>query len=322
MVGATREIEVTRSERAESRFALDMLAVEEPLEIRIEWTGEDRVRVTTVAITMRTPGSDAELAAGFLFTEGILRDRNQIADIRSCRSGSIRVVLTSGTSVDLSRLERHSYTTSSCGMCGKTSLAALRTASTFPLDAISPRVNAELIRTLPALLRRAQLAFDATGGIHASALFDLGGGIRVISEDVGRHNALDKVIGCEWLAGNLPASERILIVSGRVSFELVQKAAMAGVPIMAAIGAPSSLAVELARELGMTLAGFVRPHRFNVYSGGERILACHPERLARHPERLARHPERSEGSAFPSEPNLPTRMERGSTEPSSLRSSE
>jgi FdhD protein len=220
---------------------------------------------------MRTPGRDAELAAGFLFTEAILRHPRQVADIRSCRAGSIRVVLASGSCIDLSRLERHSYTTSSCGMCGKTSLAALRSESPFALDAAWPRVDAELIRSLPALLRQSQTTFDATGGLHASALFDLDGELAVAREDVGRHNALDKVIGAEWLAGNLPASERILIVSGRVSFELVQKAAMAGIPIMAAIGAPSSLAVELAREVGMTLVGFVRLDRFNVYSGGERI---------------------------------------------------
>jgi FdhD protein len=281
MVEGVREVEVTRSERAESRFALDVLAVEEPLEIRVEWTEGDRSRVATVAITMRTPGSDAELAAGFLFTERIVRDRDQIADIRSCRPGSIRVVLTPGSSMDLSRLERHSYTTSSCGMCGKTSLAALRIESAFVLDVAWPRVDARVIRALPVLLREAQTAFDATGGIHASALFDLDGHLITLREDVGRHNALDKVIGDEWLADNLPASERILIVSGRVSFELVQKAAMAGIPIMAAIGAPSSLAVELAREVGMTLVGFVRPDRFNIYAGGERILPGHPERSPR-----------------------------------------
>jgi FdhD protein len=273
MAEGVREVEVTRSERTESRFALDMLAVEEPLEIRVEWTDAIRVRVATVAITMRTPGSDAELAAGFLFTEGIVCGRDQVADIRSCRSGSTRVVLTPGSSIDLSRLKRHSYTTSSCGMCGKTSLAALRTESPFALEGARPRVDAQMIRILPARLRQAQTAFDATGGIHASALFDLDGQLITLREDVGRHNALDKVIGAEWLAGRLPAKERILIVSGRVSFELVQKAAMAGIPIMAAIGAPSSLAVELAREVGMTLVGFVRLERFNVYAGGERIAS-------------------------------------------------
>jgi FdhD protein len=271
MVEGVREVEVTRSEYAESHFALDVLAVEEPLEIRVEWTDDVRARVATVAVTMRTPGDDAELAAGFLFSEGIVRDRDRIADIRSCRAGSIRVVIAGAASIDVTRLERHSYTSSSCGLCGKTSLAALRTASRFVPDAALPRVDAGLIRALPASLRAAQRAFDVTGGLHASALFDLDGHLVTVREDVGRHNALDKVIGTEWLAGRVPLDERVLIVSGRVSFELVQKAAMAGVPIMAAIGAPSSLAVELARETNMTLLGFVRPDRFNVYAGGQRL---------------------------------------------------
>ena len=251
--------------------ATDMLAVEEPLEIRLQWDEAGEPRITTVAITMRTPGYDGELAAGFLFTEGILRDRGQIAELRSCQAGRVRVMLTPGTKVDLSRLERHSYMSSSCGMCGKTSAAALRVTSAFPLHDRLPRVDEALIRSLPARLRGAQAGFDVTGGLHASALFDFDGRLMISREDVGRHNALDKVIGAELLAGRLPAYERMLIVSGRVSFELVQKALVAGIPIVAAIGAPSSLAVALAREARMTLLGFVRADRFNVYSGGERL---------------------------------------------------
>ena len=258
--------------------ATDMLAVEEPLEIRLQWDEAGEPRLTTVAVTMRTPGEDGELAAGFLFTEGIVRDRHQIVELRSCRAGSVRAVLAPGTRVDLSRLERHSYTSSSCGMCGKTSAAAVRVTSAFPLHDRWPQLDEALIRSLPGRLRSAQEGFEVTGGLHASALFDLDGRLVIAREDVGRHNALDKVIGAELLAGRLPAHERILIVSGRVSFELVQKASMAGIPIVAAIGAPSSLAVKVAREAGMTLLGFVRADRFNVYSGSARVTSHHTDR--------------------------------------------
>jgi len=254
--------------------SMDLLAVEDPVEIRLQWEERGEARLTTIAVTMRTPGHDPELAVGFLFTEGVIAGREQIADVRSCRAGSIRVVLAPGTSVDLTRLERHSYTTSSCGMCGKTSASALRLASPFPLRDRLPLLDERVIRSLPAQLREAQQGFDLTGGLHASALCDLDGRVVTVREDVGRHNALDKVIGAELLAGRLPVDERVLVVSGRVSFELVQKALMAGIPILAAIGAPSSLAVEVARAAGMTLLGFVRADRFNVYSGGKRITAA------------------------------------------------
>ena len=276
MIDGIREIEIARSGAGAYGVARDLLAVEEPLEIRLEWSEGEEQRVATVAVTMRTPGNDIELAAGFLFTEGLVRAREQIVSIRSCRAGSVRVVVTPDVTIDLARLERHSFTSSSCGMCGKTSAAALRTTSSHPLRTAAPVIEDALVRSLPERLRRAQPAFDATGGLHASALFDLEGALVTLREDVGRHNALDKVIGAELLAGRLPADERILIVSGRVSFELVQKALMAGIPIVAAIGAPSSLAVELAREAGLTLLGFLRSDRFNVYSGRRR-LACHPE---------------------------------------------
>ena len=271
MIEGTRHVELSRDGIGGSETTLDLLAIEEPLEIRVQWEEEGEPRVANVAVTMRTPGADAELAAGFLFTEGLVGDRAQILDIHSCRPGSIRVVIAPGAAIDLTRFERHSYTSSSCGLCGKTSLAALRTTSRFPLGDAIPRVDAALIRSLPATLRQAQPAFDATGGLHASALFDLEGRLVTLREDVGRHNALDKVIGAELLASRLPANERILMLSGRVSFELVQKALMAGIAIVAAIGAPSSLAVDLAREAGMTLLGFVRPERMNIYSCGERI---------------------------------------------------
>ena len=272
MIDGIREMEIARSGSGAYDIARDLLAIEEPLEMRVEWSEGAERRVATVAVTMRTPGTDLELAAGFLFTEGLVHAREEIASVQSCRAGSVRVVLAPDVSIDLARLERHSFTSSSCGMCGKTSASALRTTSHYPLRAAEPVVAEALVRSLPERLRRAQPAFDATGGLHASALFDLDGRLLTLHEDVGRHNALDKVIGAELLAGHLPADERILIVSGRVSFELVQKALMAGIPIVAAIGAPSSLAVDLAREAGLTLLGFLRSDRFNVYSGGERLF--------------------------------------------------
>lgn len=259
--------------------ARDVLAIEEPLEIRLQFEAAGRLVRKTVSITMRTPGDDTDLAAGFLFSEGIVRDHEQIAEIRHCgpapaaeRSRNvIRVQLRDESRVDLARLERHFYTTSSCGVCGKTSIEALQATSSFTLPAGAPIIDASVIHRLPAALRDAQSVFDRTGGLHASALFDTAGTLHVLREDVGRHNALDKVIGSEFLAGRLPLHDRILLVSGRASFELVQKAMMAGIPLLAAVGAPSSLAVELATECGMTLLGFVRDGRFNIYSGAERI---------------------------------------------------
>ncbi|HEY7235584.1 MAG TPA: formate dehydrogenase accessory sulfurtransferase FdhD [Gemmatimonadaceae bacterium] len=263
--------DVERVDRGGRRATSDLLAVEEPLEIRVSWD-ENRLPAT-VSVTMRTPGDDVELAAGYLLTEGIIRRREDIAGLHPCRAGAIRVELAAGVALDLARLERHSYTSSSCGACGKTSTAALRATPSWPLPTTAAAVDLDLVRSLPQALREAQVLFSVTGGLHASALFDLAGRLLVMREDVGRHNALDKLIGAELLAGRLPAHERILIVSGRVSFELVQKALMAGIPTLAAIGAPSSLAVELAREAGMTLLGFVRADRVNVYS------TCHWERI-------------------------------------------
>jgi len=264
----------------------DLLAVEEPLEIRIGFREDDKLTHRAISITMRTPGDDRALAAGFLFTEGIVKDPGQVAsiqhcgrsaerEVRSAESGAritntIRVDLTEGTKIDLKRLERHFYTSSSCGVCGKSSIDALKTGvSPLPADGVT--VTRDVIHSLPNALRGLQDIFDQTGGLHASALFDAQGNIDLVKEDVGRHNALDKVIGEKFLAGETPLGERILMVSGRASFELVQKALMAGIPILAAVGAPSSLAVELAQEFGMTLIGFVRDKRFNVYSGGNRV---------------------------------------------------
>ena len=273
------DVEIRRFGQEGPTSDRDQLAVEEPLEIRLEVETDGRLLRRTVSITMRTPGDDAELAAGFLFTEGILREPSQVQEIGPCgplaedgvTRNVVRVRLTAGTTVDLSRLERNFYTTSSCGVCGKSSLDALHVQSRFALPAAAPRLDASVVHRLPELVRDAQSVFDRTGGLHASALFTPQGALCAVREDVGRHNALDKLIGAEFLAGRLPAACCVLLLSGRVSFELVQKAAMAGIPVLAAVGAPSSLAVRLAASTGMTLLGFVRDGRFNVYSGGERI---------------------------------------------------
>lgn len=233
---------------------------------------------------MRTPGHDFELAAGFLFTEGILRDADQIREIRWSHhesgnprqlGNSVTVELNPGVEVDLDRLERHFYTTSSCGVCGKASIEAVIQSAAAQGCAMpardTPVVEKAVIHCLPEALRRAQAVFERTGGLHAAALFSPDGTLELLREDVGRHNAVDKLIGAELLARHMPLSERLLFVSSRASFELVQKALMAGIPILAAVGAPSSLAVETALRLQMTLIGFVRDRRFNIYSGASRI---------------------------------------------------
>jgi FdhD protein len=277
---STLAVDVGRVDRGTHTFGRDVLAVEEPLEIRLHAELDGRLVRKTVSVTMRTPGDDEVLAAGFLFTEGILHDPAAIEEIRPCGPlpldgrprNVVRVQLRPGTAVDLARLERHFYTTSSCGVCGKTSIDALQATSRYELPAVEPMIDAALVHALPERLREAQHVFDRTGGLHASALFDVEGRLHALHEDVGRHNALDKVIGAEFLAGRLPAHDRVLLVSGRTSFELVQKTVMAGIPVLAAVGAPSSLAVQLAERAGLTLLGFVRDGRFNVYAGGERLM--------------------------------------------------
>jgi FdhD protein len=266
-------VSVCRIQGSESDLQPDELAVEEPLEIRLGHDRDGRRALRSVSITMRTPGHDRELAAGFLFTEGIINAPEQVAGIRACGgANAVRVDLRPGVVVDLARLERHFYTSSSCGVCGKTSMEAVRVLCPIRLPDDRPVVEASVIHRLPATLLAAQRTFERTGGLHASALFDAGGDLLALREDVGRHNALDKLIGARFLDGRTPLSTAVLLVSGRASFELVQKAAVAGIPMLAAVGAPSSLAVEMAREHGMTLLGFVRPERFNGYSAPERIV--------------------------------------------------
>jgi FdhD protein len=240
----------------------DLLAVEEPLEIRL---GDK-----TISLTMRTPGHDPELAVGFLFTEGIIQGPHQIRDIQASKN-SITVHVNPDVEIDFERLQRNFYTTSSCGVCGKASIEALRIQGCPVLPRSSAAVEAAVIHRLPQAQRDEQAVFERTGGLHAAALFDFQGSLILLREDVGRHNAVDKLIGAEMRAGRTPLSDTLLLVSGRASFELTQKALMAGIPILAAVGAPSSLAVETAQRFNMTLLGFVRNGRFNIYSGASRI---------------------------------------------------
>jgi FdhD protein len=249
----------------------DTLSVEEPLEIRLVADIKGRRSSRVVAVTMRTPGDDHDLAAGFLFTEGIVSEGEEIEDVCNERQNVVEVTLRRGVAVDPALLERHSFVASSCGVCGKRSIAAVWLRRKYPIAAGKPLLALDVIHALPQALRTAQPAFARTGGIHAAGLFDATGRLLRVREDVGRHNALDKLIGAELRAGTLPLAQRIVLVSGRTSFELVQKAAQAGVPILAAVGAPSSLAVQLAAECGMTLLGFVRENRFNVYANPDRV---------------------------------------------------
>ena len=256
----------------------DSLAVEEPLEIRLGFYENGKLVHRAISITMRTPGNDFELAAGFLFTEGIIKSPAEIADIKFCgaetsesATNTVRIDLRKGIPVDLEKLKRHFYTSSSCGVCGKSSIAALNTGAKKLESKEHPVFAAALIHNLPETARKAQSVFSSTGGLHAAALFDENGRLEILREDVGRHNAVDKLVGAKFLAGELPLADKILLVSGRASFELIQKAVMAQIPVLAAVGAPSSLAVESAKEFGMTLLGFVRDNRFNIYAGAERI---------------------------------------------------
>jgi FdhD protein len=268
-------IEVCRVEGDMAAADRDTVAVEEPLEIQIAFERQGIRAIRSVSVTMRTPGSDEELATGFLFGEGLLNRRSEVVGIEwdDDDSGNrVRIDLAAGMRVDIKRLERHFYTTSSCGVCGKASLEAVQRLMLAGRRVDSAlRVPVAAVHLLPARLRRAQQVFADTGGLHAAALFDREGNLLIVREDVGRHNAVDKLVGAEWLKGRVPLENRILFVSGRASFELVQKAVRAGIPIFAAVGAPSSLAIELAQACDLTLLGFVRDRRFNVYSASYRL---------------------------------------------------
>jgi FdhD protein len=262
-----------------SNLAEDLLAVEQPLEIRIIYGDENNRQQKNISVTMCTPGHDTELATGFLFTEGIISGKD---DIRNCISPGDNIVIADlrpGISFDPKKIERHFYTSSSCGVCGKSSIDAVKNVFTKNETADGLVITASVFTRLPDSLRKQQEVFEHTGGLHASALFDLDGNLLLTREDVGRHNALDKLIGATLQAVNeplkqlaeIPLDKHILLLSGRASFELIQKAAMAGIKIVCAVGAPSSLAVELAKETDMTLIGFLRDGRFNIYCGEQRI---------------------------------------------------
>lgn len=247
----------------------DVVSVEEPLEIRLAGC--------SVAVTMRTPGDDFDLALGFLYTEGILRGQDDVASVAHCasedpvsRANIVNVNPTDPALVDPDRWQRNFFAASSCGICGKASIDAVQ--QECPHLVSDACVKHEILYGLGSAMQRAQATFGRTGGLHAAALFDLQGRLLVLREDVGRHNAVDKVVGDALRRCALPLRNRILLVSGRTSFEIVQKALMAGIGIVLAISAPSSLAIDLARSSGMTLVGFLREERFNIYSGPERIV--------------------------------------------------
>ena len=255
----------------------DLLAIEEPLEIRLGFGPIEERQQRSLTVTMRTPGHDEELATGYLFAEGIIRDTDDMVSCRHCvqdaaKQGNVlRIELNPNLVVDWALLERHTYRSSSCGVCGKTSIEAIQAACPTPIGDNSFWVGSDIIQALPARVMQVQRAFAFTGGVHAAALFDANGAVSLVREDVGRHNALDKLMGAALWKGQMPLTNSGVFLSGRIGFELVQKAWMAGVPILAAVGAPTSLAVELAKEAGITLIGFVRNERFNIYSGFDRV---------------------------------------------------
>ncbi len=268
-----KEMLITRVNGTTSLPLFDMLSVEEPLEIRISYGPETKRLQKNISVTMRTPGNDLELAIGFLFTEGIISSYDNVKNVyhagmkcASQKQNIVQVELTESTIPRLMQSDRNFYTTTSCGICGKSSIQSIRTVSPFRhLEKVPQTVSADTLYQLPGKLKEAQSSFDATGGIHASGLFTIEGNLVILREDVGRHNALDKLIGSALTGRLLPLNRHILLLSGRASFELIQKAAMAGIFIVAAIGAPSSLAVELAMEFDITLLGFLKENRCNIY---------------------------------------------------------
>lgn len=257
----------------------DSVACEEPLEIQISSATAAGSAAKSISITMRTPGDDRELALGFLLTEGIILAVDDVIDVahqggadeQTGLQNTIRIKLRPDIDVDFEKLQRHFYTTSSCGVCGKASLDALRVAGQNSLLQQQTAFSLDTITSMPARVRKRQPLFARTGGLHAAAIFDSDGEILVVKEDVGRHNATDKAIGWLLSANKLPGHEYGLLVSGRASFELMQKALVAGIPLLAAVGAPSSLAVSTAQEFDMTLIGFLREGTFNIYAGESRI---------------------------------------------------
>ena len=280
-----RKLKVVTVDGAQVKRRSDILATEEPLEIRLLAGGQRQNVAQNVAVTMRTPGADFELAAGFLYGEGVIKSRDDIVRMSYCteaeqRYNTVNVTLR-GAMPDIARLERHFTTTSACGVCGKASLESLELQA-CPLPEPTFSVTPDLITSLPDKLRQAQGLFDATGGLHAAAVFTKDGELLALREDVGRHNALDKLVGWALLGGLLPLRDYIVLLSGRAGFELLQKSLMAGVPLVCAVSAPSSLAVSVAQTFNLTLLGFLRGARFNIYSGEERIDLGGAERRNEH----------------------------------------
>ena len=299
--GVTRqsvvETSVERVTGRTSRQVQDSLAIEEPLEIQLGYGPAHSRRTKSISVTMRTPGNDFDLAAGFLMTEGVIHDANDIEQIAhevshfsesrkdsqinvplvGSKQNTVRVELAPDVPVSVANLERNFYTTSSCGICGKASLLALQTVCP-PRVTNRFRIDAQLLYGLPGRLRESQSVFDRTGGLHGAGLFDSDGHLLELKEDVGRHNAVDKLIGSEFLADRTPLRDRLLLLSGRASFELLQKALMGGLPMVASVGAPSSLAVQVAKEFDIVLVGFLRDGHFNIYHGVDHIHGyTHPK---------------------------------------------
>lgn len=273
-----KPVNIVRSEQQRSENTSDLLVVEEPLEIRVGYGPENDRHQHSLAVTMRTPGDDEHLSLGFLFTEGIVHSANQVLSAKYCSNVNIedggnnvmRVELVPEVKYNPAHYKRNFYTTSSCGVCGKASIEQVQVNCT-PVQT-DLRISKQLIAKLPDILLQGQDIFKHTGGVHACGLIDPMGNLPIHKEDVGRHNALDKLIGAMLLNNQLPLSEYVLMLSGRISFELVQKSVRAGVPIIAAVGAPTSLAVELANEFGVTLIGFLKESGFNIYTSKNRII--------------------------------------------------
>jgi FdhD protein len=290
---SVRPAEIFQVKHGEIAKLQDAVAMEEPLEIQLGYGAADDRKIKSISITMRTPGNDDELAVGFLMTEGVVRDAAHITSIRTLsaatpalpiragvgqlshsavrRSQTIRVELSPEVEVSISTLERNFYATSSCGVCGKASLLALRMLCPLP-QRDNFMIRPDTLSSLPQQLQAVQAAFKETGGLHAASLFTADGVLHSVREDVGRHNAVDKLLGEAFLKDAIPLRSHLLLLSGRASFELLQKAVMGGIPMVAAIGAPSSLAIEVAREFSITLVGFLRPKSFNIYSAPSRVV--------------------------------------------------
>ena len=266
---STQSVTIVKYSADSSALQNDVLSVEEPLEIGIRYGLT--LEFKCLSVTMRTPGHDEELALGFLLGEGIISHYEQVVGAVQEDNNRITVILHEGVPFDPTQFERHIYTTSSCGICAKASIDAVRVEGTLPDLPQHWSVKSSTLYSLPTLLRQRQADFDSTGGLHAAALFTQKGDFLYLREDVGRHNALDKVVGYALQTNLYPLRTQILLLSGRASFELIQKAALAGISFVAAVGAPSTLAVQLAQEMSITLVGFLRGHRFNVYSGAERV---------------------------------------------------